>query len=59
MRLGATAGYDRERERTAKRVRPEPLEKAVHGALLDLVGWYEVTERRLVESRNYARTSPG
>ena len=35
-------------------VKAEPLEKAIHGALLDLVGSYELTERKLVEGRNYA-----
>jgi site-specific DNA recombinase len=47
-------GYDREATCTAKRMKAEPLEKAVHGALLDLVGSYELTESRLVEGRNYA-----
>ena len=47
-------GYDREATCTTKRMKAEPLEKAVHGALLDLVGSYELTERKLVEGRNYA-----
>jgi DNA invertase Pin-like site-specific DNA recombinase len=47
-------GYDRDATCTAKRMKAEPLENAVFGALLDLVGSYELTERKLVEGRNYA-----
>jgi site-specific DNA recombinase len=46
-------GYDRERQCTAKPVRAEPLERAVHGALLDLVGSFELVEKKLIPSRDY------
>lgn len=38
----------------AKRINAEKLEKEVFGALLDLVGKYELTERRMTPGRDYA-----
>ena len=47
-------GYDRERTCSAKRINAEKLEDEVFGALLDLVGKYEITEKRMVPGRDFA-----
>jgi site-specific DNA recombinase len=47
-------GYDRERTCDAPRIKAKALENAVSGALLDLVGRYELVEKRLTPGRDYA-----
>jgi site-specific DNA recombinase len=39
---------------SAPRINAERLEAAVFGALLDEVGWYELTEQKIIPGRNHA-----
>jgi site-specific DNA recombinase len=47
--------YDKDgRACTARRVNADRLDEAVHGALLDLAGPYELVEKKLIPGRDYA-----
>jgi hypothetical protein len=39
---------------SAPRINAERLEEAVFGAVLDMAGWYELTERKVIPGRDFA-----